>query len=545
MGLNSVQLRVSDLIYAIKKRIPLIIIFTVIGLGIGFLMSGASYLQGQMTRNYEIKASAVLITAGGSGKFAAQADQPTYNDFKMAGEMTDTVRYILKSEKTLGTVVSKLGFRGVTSRDIRNNLTISKYEETPVIELTLTWRDSEEGVRILNTILDVSSKTLQETLKTGSISPIDEPSSRYIVGGSINASTWGIMMVIGFMLGVGLVALDVLVRPTLINLSDVKTDFGIETLATIPKDTQYFNNLPQNILEADHTTSEIDRNFSSASYIIRNRLNNKSKCGRFYVTSASRGEGKTTVAANLALQFAEKECKVLLVDFDTKNPTLGSLFMKEVDYQHSLNALYRGDIDEHEAVTSLNGFLDILPVVLEHTSIPLDGMVIDLIERLSENYQYVIMDAPPVEFSDTLSLNRIADVLLVIGFDMAQKSDIHSAIEKLDKSGTRIIGCIVNQEQTDGFQFTTKEKKKKPSKELKQKKKNEENSLKEMTTSKNKKEVKEKIKENDTPTQRNLFEELSASNEDVLTDEEAVAALFEIGIKGDIDTESDSDSERS
>ena len=69
--------------------------------------------------------------------------------------------------------------------------------------------------------------------------------------------------------------------------------------------------------------------------------------------------------ANLAIQLSDLEKHVLLIDFDMKNPTLGSLFLNKVEYEHSLNALYAGNITEKEAITSLTGYLDILPTVLE------------------------------------------------------------------------------------------------------------------------------------------------------------------------------------
>ena len=66
--------------------------------------------------------------------------------------------------------------------------------------------------------------------------------------------------------------------------------------------------------------------FPSAAYILQNRLGLKDETCSFYVTSAEEGEGKSTVAANLAVQLSDMEKKVLLVDLNTRNPRLGSMF---------------------------------------------------------------------------------------------------------------------------------------------------------------------------------------------------------------------------
>ena len=92
--------------------------------------------------------------------------------------------------------------------------------------------------------------------------------------------------------------------------------------------------------------------------------------------------------------------------------------------------------------------------------IPMDQVLFDFISSISGDYEYVLIDAPPVgRDSDTLSLNRIASVVLfVVRYDMVTLYEIQKSIEKLDKSGTRILGCIVNGTQSfwDGGFFAEK-----------------------------------------------------------------------------------------
>ena len=82
----------------------------------------------------------------------------------------------------------------------------------------------------------------------------------------------------------------------------------------------------------------------------------------------------------------------------------------------------------------------------------MDGQVFDFIRGLEKDYDYVIIDTPSVgQVSDVLSLNQIAQaVLFVIRYDDVALPMIQNAIDKLDKSGIRILGCVVNAAQKTG-----------------------------------------------------------------------------------------------
>ncbi|MBR0309149.1 MAG: AAA family ATPase [Mogibacterium sp.] len=465
---NGIQLRISDLVYAVKKRWKLILFFTMAGLIVGIAASGVQYLQGSMSRNYRVTASAVFVTESSEGTYYEKMPYPVYNDILMAEEMSETVAYILQSNKLLNIVLSKSNLTGVKVSDIRNNLQISREGDTPILELTLNWRDSDEGIQIMTSILGNSTQILRDTLGTGKMSIIDQPASRRVAGGGMAAPLWGIMLLLGFWLGIGIVVLNLLMRPKVINLNDIPADIGLETLGVISKDDTFFNS--DESLITRFPRARVRQQFASTAYIIMNRLGTAKDNHILYVTSSTRKEGRTSVACNLALQIAATEKNVLLIDFDTHNPEVGKSFMRSVEIEHSLNGLYRGDIEEQEAIVQINGYLDMMPMILELNPVPLDRSTFDLIEGITSRYDYVIIDAPPVGLaSDTLSINQIADAaIMVVGFDMATKMDIRSSVEKLDKSGCKVLGCIVNQEQSldNGSLIEDKSRKKRKNKEI-------------------------------------------------------------------------------
>lgn len=465
MNSGGVQIRVSDMIYALKKRWGIILSFTVIGLIFGIVIYVMTYVQDSV-RSYEVSGSLAISTQNhAEGVYITGTQIANNNDFHLAEDMADAVIYVLCSDTVLNQVINEEGMLGTTVDDLRSGLTVTQYQATQILEMHFTWRTEEEAQKIWNDIVDTANQIIPGALQLGQLNIINQPQA---VQSSVMASGKYIpllFMVLGLLGGIGVAVMELLVRPTLTNTRDAQTLFGLETIGLIPQDVAFFRSR-QHAMLSDSTSDRtgVLQNFSAAAYILRNRLSDKEQHHCFYVTSTTTGEGKSSVAANLAVQLADMEHRTLLVDLDTRNPSLGTLFMEKVEYAHSLNALYRGDAAEVDVITPLTGFLDLLPAVREHMALTLDGTVTELIQRLSENYEYVILDSSPVgEASEVLGLNQLANtVLYVIRYDSTPLPAIQSALEKLDKSGIRVLGCVINGVGSSG----TKEKDNKREKSL-------------------------------------------------------------------------------
>lgn len=440
-----IRVRVSDLLFALQKRWMIIVALSLVGLTFGLILSAMTVVRSSY-QSFNISGSFAVTSKNENGQYVGGYNAPNVNDFHLAEDMVDAVRYVLRSERVLTDVINENELLGYTVAQIRSAITVTQYNSTQILEMRLVWRNAEEGLAVWNGILRHANDILPQTLQLGSLEIINEPVAELVgvVGGGNNKVV--LLTLLGFAAGVGFAVVELLMHPTLNNVRDVETLFGLETIGVIPRDNAYYKRKDSIMTRDEVGNSLVVQNFSAAAYILRNRLGARDAHQCFYVTSAIAGEGKTSVAANLGIQLSDMEHKTLLIDFDTRNPNLGALFLNKVDYEHSLNALYRGDVTKEEAITTLSGYLDLLPAVLEHNAISVDNMLIELVEDLKQRYEYVIMDAPPVgEVSGTLSLNQVADsVLFVIGYDQSSLPEIQSALEKLDKSGTRVLGCVVN-----------------------------------------------------------------------------------------------------
>ena len=452
--MNDVQIRVGDLLYAVLKRWKMILALGLMGFACGFALSGISYLQGNYT-SYAINCSIAITSQSGTGAFTNNSSYLSSSDFYLAQDLVDASTFVMKSDRVLQAAIDGAGLVSVTPKDVSRNLDVSRYNETQILQLTLNWNNADAGVRLMNALLDACKEVLPETLMVGSVAVIDPPAASYLMGGGGYSSLWLIFGLLGIAAGVGVAVLELIMRPTLLNLKDVEDVLGLETLGIVPRDDAYFAKGTRILSDKPADASAV-QNFASAAYILSNRFGTKEKQHRFYVTSAEDSEGKSTVAANLALQLSDMEKRTLLLDLNTRAPSLSGIFLQSVDYSRTLNALYKGESSEQEAVISLTGHLDLLPLILERNAVPLDGTLFELLEKIMEPYEYVIIDASSVgRSSDVLRLNQLAkNVLFVVRYDTTPLPAVQDAIEKLDKSGVRILGCVVNGAQSIGtFQF--------------------------------------------------------------------------------------------
>lgn len=439
---HDVRIRIVDVIYAIAKRWKLIVMLTFSCMVFGFVMTGVSYMQGR-SMNYEISCSFAVAPQQANGTYLGNSQYPSYNDFVVAQDMADAAIYVVGSDQVITEAIQKSGV-STGAKAVKNNLVLTRYNETQIIEMNLTWSNKDDGIALANAILAVAGDKMPKTLKMGSISVINTPEAIHMIGGSLSSYLWIVMTLIGLAAGVGTAILDLVLRPTLLNLDDVENVLGIEITGAIPNDAAYYA-VPE-YKKSKEEFGHTNQDYLSASYIVNNVLADEKKPRCFYITSTIDGEGTTTTAINMALALAEAEKKVLLLDLNTRNPKLAEHFLEHPDYRHTLNAYYRGEAGQQDAICHITGYLDLLPC---QAGLRISDTLLGFIKTLTKDYDYVIIDADSVErHAEILRINKVTpNVLFVIHHDMSMLTDIQDNLEKLIKSGANIIGAVVTGTQ--------------------------------------------------------------------------------------------------
>jgi capsular exopolysaccharide synthesis family protein len=165
------------------------------------------------------------------------------------------------------------------------------------------------------------------------------------------------------------------------------------------------------------------------------------------VTSASSGEGKTTVAVNLATSLAAMGRPTVLVDFDLRRPALHNIF--DIDLDPGVGAVLSGQVEPLAAVvpTSVEN-LSLLPGgVWGHRGLSgrHDELVKKIVDALRTSFVYVVIDAGPVlPIVDTRVLARHADgVIISLLRDVSEIPRVSTACELLRSFDVRILGAVM------------------------------------------------------------------------------------------------------
>lgn len=178
------------------------------------------------------------------------------------------------------------------------------------------------------------------------------------------------------------------------------------------------------------------------------------------VTSVAANEGKSTVAANLALALAEKHQGVLLIDADLRNPTLGQMLGKEYVRGKGLGELLQKPQLTAADIAGAIGYRKKtnLMTMLEGkaysgaTDLLSSKKMVSLLGVLKKTVKYIVLDTPPVGmFPDGSVLSDLADLsLLVVRQDMVSACDINDAVDSLTEGGSDFQGVVLNDMRSSG-----------------------------------------------------------------------------------------------
>lgn len=171
------------------------------------------------------------------------------------------------------------------------------------------------------------------------------------------------------------------------------------------------------------------------------------------VTSASRGEGKSTTVSNLGISLAEIDQKILLIDADMRKPRLHCLF--DLSNTWGLSDLLREKSDlqnsplEALARPTQVANLWVLPSgpgTLSISNLLYSERMAELLKRFESEFQTVIIDTPPMlTISDARVLGRLADgAILVVRAGQTTRDSALSAKERLAEDGIPVLGTILN-----------------------------------------------------------------------------------------------------
>jgi len=257
--------------------------------------------------------------------------------------------------------------------------------------------------------------------------------------------------ILGFFSGIGLAFLIELLNDLVRTPRDVKRYLNIPLLGIIPdadEDEQIEDiDLSQVVWKVPYSiTSESYRRLRTNLKLSESATDSKV----LLISSGAAGDGKTSVAVNLASAFVAESRKVLLIDANFWRPTLHNIFLQpEEQPDCGLTSLLTGRCTVSEAVkpTEIEGLSLILAGQLPSNPTELLGgpQMESLIKQQRENYDYIIVDGPPILLvSATKMLARFVDgTVLVFNAAATRRGAGLRSINEFKQVNATVVGCVL------------------------------------------------------------------------------------------------------
>ncbi|MDX9865576.1 MAG: polysaccharide biosynthesis tyrosine autokinase [Anaerolineaceae bacterium] len=471
----------------------------------GVLAGTASFLLSmRMDPVYEAKSTVLISEASGTSG-------TDYSSLMASERLTRTYSEVMSSETVLVEVSQLLGIT-MPLTDMAGMITVTPVRDTQLIELAVRSSDPEQAARIANTLVGVFTNQIQniqssrysqskdslqtqladlerqiqdysdrmnaatsedeierldsklsqyqqiysnllmsfeqvrlaEAQSSSNITQIEPASVPYapvspnVLRNTVLAVAVGMMLAAG-----GLVAREAL-DDTVKSPREVQRLFGLPVLGVIARNT-----IPEAYLITDYQPRSP---VTEAYRMLRTNIqfaNIDRPVKTLLVTSAEPQEGKTTIAANLAVVNAQNGSEVTLMDCDLRRPTVHKRF--KLPNQKGFSTLFISTLDSLDQIRQVSK----IPHLSVLTSGPLppnpseligSRRMIEILKRVGAKGDLIIIDSPPtLAVTDSSILAPVVDgVLLVITPGETRRTAVRQMIEQLNRVGGTILGVVFN-----------------------------------------------------------------------------------------------------
>ncbi|MBR4422191.1 MAG: polysaccharide biosynthesis tyrosine autokinase, partial [Erysipelotrichaceae bacterium] len=377
------------------------------------------------------------------------SDDSTSIDSRSAQQLGTVFPYILTSGILKDVIMEDMGVSSlpgsikVTNVEGTNLLTISVSSGNPELSYSTLLSLIKNYPKVAEYVVGY---TVMEIVDDSGI-PTDSGKTIAVQGNAVKGAMYGLA------LGLGLVILHMMTYKTVRTVKDVRAFSTVDHLGSLPvykkkkrKDTS--SNI--NILEHN-----VQQDYLEAIRLIRTRVTRKlEKSGHkvVMVTSSVPGEGKSTIAANLAISLAGKSESVLLIDCDLRNPSLQEIFQVS-ENQPGLMEVLDGRISVNDAIVSYERQGIHLKVLFgspnnptSHAELLGSDKMTQIMEYLKKTADIIILDTPPsAMLVDAMLVAKYVDeAIYVIMSDYARASVVAEGMRELKNTGIEIGGYVLN-----------------------------------------------------------------------------------------------------
>jgi capsular exopolysaccharide synthesis family protein len=376
-----------------------------------------------------------------------------YYDNAAAEQMATSFPYILTSGVLQRKVASDMGVEYISG-----TINASVVENTNIFTLSVTDVDPERAEQTLQAVIKNYPSVSEAIVGKLDMNILDESGVPTAPDNPKDLKQDALKGgLVGIVLGLAWAVLVTLLRKTIRTEEDCQKYINQRCLGSIPfvriKERSDKSKRHLNI-----TKKNIDPEFKEALRMVRNKMERYTGGGsmkRVMITSALSGEGKSTIAVNLALSLALEGKSVTLVDCDLRNPSDAGIL--NVETNQGLVDYLLGRAEFTDCVFQIANETDpkkrfkffFVPggqAVSDASNLLGSERMKWVIDVVSKTSDYVILDSAPVGLlTDAGVLAQFADCsMFVVKKDFARVEHIMTGIEHLAESNIPVVGCVIN-----------------------------------------------------------------------------------------------------
>jgi polysaccharide biosynthesis transport protein len=257
---------------------------------------------------------------------------------------------------------------------------------------------------------------------------------------------------VGLIFGFGLAMLLPLMERRVVSAVDLEQAIGLPVLAMVPLIKRSNLTIKGRCLTIAEYLAQMQLSlFAESLRSLRTSLSFAHERSPRVVqfTSATVGEGKSTIASSMAISAAIAGIRTVLVDLDFYNPSVAGTF--GLTQREGAVDVLLGRIASHTAlqthanlplrIISTGSAMQPLPDVVESSSFKA------FIEALTQQFDLVVLDTPPVlAVSNPIAISRVADAtVLTVAWRKTKQEDVKHAAEVLRAAGAPLAGIVLNK----------------------------------------------------------------------------------------------------
>jgi polysaccharide biosynthesis transport protein len=351
------------------------------------------------------------------------------------------------SPEVLQPVIDQLDLN-MTIRQLREMVEVTSPPDTVLLQVAVTDRNADRAARIADAIsiqlaelieaLETPRERQVSLVKVSLTQPAEVP---------ISPSSPGLILtlILGMVAGAALGLAAALVRHHMDRR--IKSDDDIQTITGMSPagSTLASRRAKQALLVALDYRSVGAERYRTIRTALKLAYIDK-ELHHFVVSSPTLGEGKTTVAANLAISWAHAGSSVCLVEADFRRPTVTKIL--GLNGGAGLSDVALGEVDLDDALIPWNdGMLTVLPagsIPADPTALLSSSTLRELVNWLHSRFDMVIYDSPAINsMTDAIVLAGTMDgLVLVVRSGSTTRDSLAKCVDAVRKARLRLLGTV-------------------------------------------------------------------------------------------------------